>query len=372
MAHVEQILAINPIVGADRIEVATVLGWQVVVKKGEFQVGDRVVYIEIDSRVPSDKEYFSFLEKYKYRIKSQKLRGQISQGLVIPMSLLPKAADHYEIGQDVSEELGITKIQEDYEPPKFDQNMQLRQRHKKLSKNPVFKWLMKYEWFRKIAFFILIPKKKKSGWPAWVEKTDEIRCQNIPWVLEKKVPFEVSEKLDGTSSTYTLRKIGKNKFEFLVCSRNVVQATPDKKCFYETNVYWEMAKKYNIEEALKSLIGDNEWITLQGETIGPDIQKNKYALKEREFYAFNLITEKGGRLAAVPAQVMLATTDIKWVPMISYDYYLPSTLEELMEYSTGPATFLPTTLREGYVFRNYELGISFKCVSNAFLLKWEI
>ena len=103
------------------------------------------------------------------------------------------------------------------------------------------------------------------------------------------IPFEVSEKLDGTSSTYTLRKKGKNKFEFLVCSRNVVQATPDRKCFYETNVYWEMAKKYNIEEALKSLIGDNEWITLQGETIGPDIQKNKYELKERELRCFNLI-----------------------------------------------------------------------------------
>lgn len=368
LAHVERIISLSPIPGADRIEVAQVLGWQVVVKKGEFRENDAIVYIEVDSRVP-DIEYFDFLRERNFKVKSIKLRKQISQGLIVPMSLLHDKFS-YNIGEDVSGELGITKIQEDYEPPKVDPIVQLKQRHKKLYKNAAFQWFMKYAWFRKLVFKLLIPKKKKNGWPAWVVKTDEERIQNMPSILQDKNFFEVAEKMDGTSSTFTLRRVGK-KFEFMVCSRNVVQATPDRKCFYDSNVYWEMAQKYEIENVLKLLIKDNEWITLQGETIGPDIQKNKYELKERELRCFNLITEKEGKLTSTEAIARLEGTKLQWVPVIDTQYILPDTIDELMAYSTGNSV-LHDTLREGYVFRNYEKGISFKCVSNEFLLKWGI
>lgn len=386
LAHVEKIVDIRPIPNADKIEVATVLGWQVVIKKGEFKPGDRVVYIEIDSRVPKDNPYFAFLQDRNYKVKSIKLRKTVSQGLIVPMSLLPEGV--YQDGDDVTDLLGITKIEEDYVQPKVSKEVQLKQRHKKLTQNKVFQWFMKFGWFRKIAFKTLIPKKKKKNWPDWIIRTDEPRCQNLPWILENKAPFIVSEKLDGTSSTFSLHKEGR-KWKFYVCSRNVVQDTPEKRSYLndvngiEGNTYWEMAEKYNIEQALillKDKLGAREYVTLQGETVGEGIQKNKYNFKGHDIFFFNLIVD-GNKIDSVSASRILEAIyydnhelfdeKFRWVPIIATDYVLPDTFEELMEYSTGKSS-LEDTLREGYVFRNYEEGISFKCVSNEFLLKWKI
>lgn len=369
LAHIELVKNIRPIENADRIEQINVLGWNLIAKKGEFKDGDLAVYIEIDSLVPSSMECFAFLESKHYKVKSMKMRGVVSQGLALPIDILPK--DNYKIGQDVTDILGIKKIQEDYVAPKVDKEVILRQTHKKMCKNKFFKYMMKFEWFRNIVFKLFIPKKRKNGFPKWVVKTDEERCQNMPWVLSDKSPFIVTEKLDGTSTTFTLHRKGKKRFDFYVCSRNVLQDTPNKKCFYDDNVYWEMAHKYNVENVLKKLIGDNEWITLQGETIGETIQKNKYQIKGRDFYAFNLVTEKNGKIDSVSARDILEEYGIKFVPIVDSNFILPDTIDELMDYSTGKSN-LYDTLREGYVYRNYEKNISFKCVSNDFLLKWSL
>ena len=369
LAHVERIHNIRPIDGADKIEQVNVLGWNLVTLKGEFKDGDLAVYIEVDSRVPSDKECFAFLEKKKYKVKSTRIRGVVSQGLALPLSILPEG--NYSEGTDVTEILGITKIQEDYVAPVMSDEDKFRQHYKKIYKNPIIRFFLKHSFTRKIVFKIFLKKKKKKNWPEWVVKTDEVRVQNIPWVLENKSPFIVTEKCDGTSSTYSLKHVKKNKYEFYVCSRNVLQDTPERKCFYDDNVYWEMAKKYNIEQALRTLIGNNEWITLQGEIIGPTIQKNKYELKERELRAFNLITSQNGRVPSDKARDILDAFNIPFVPIISNNYILPDTIDELMTYSTGTSA-LHDTLREGIVFRNYDQNISFKCVSNDFLLKWNI
>lgn len=376
LAHIEKIVDIQPIPGADKIEVATVLGWKVVVKKGEFSAGDKIIYIEIDSRVPSDNPYFAFLAERKYKVKSITLRKQVSQGLIAPISLLPEG--EYNIGDDVTELLKVTKIQEDYKPPKVNKELQLKQRHKKLSKKKWFKYMMKYAWFRKLAFKLLIPRKKPSAWPSWVKKTDEERVQNMPWVLEDKAPFICTEKIDGTSATYAFKKknshMPKNKHTFIVCSRNVVQTTPDRKCYYEDlgNVYWEIAKKYSIEGVLAKIADDipeiKDSITLQGEIYGEGIQKNKYGIEGRDFAAFNLILD-GERVNSVEAKNILNNYGIPFVPILETDYVLPDTVDELMEFSTGESV-LNNTLREGIVFRNYDKNISFKCVSNKFLLQW--
>ena len=374
LAHVEKIVSIQPIDGADRIEVATVLGWQVVVKKDEFKVGDKVVYIEIDSRVPNDNPYFAFLADRNYKVKSIKLRKQISQGLIVPMEVLPSG--EYEEGADVTDVLGIKKIEEDFKQPKLNKEDELKRRHRKLTNKKWFKYLMKYEWFRSVAFKFLLPKKKKSGWPAWIVKTDEERVQNMPWVLQKKEPFFCTEKLDGTSTTFSLHKEG-HKWKFYVCSRNVVQEDINQKNYHTTddigNVYWEMAMKYNIEKVLYKLVDDldaQEYVTIQGETIGEGIQKNKYELKGRDFYAFNIIYDD---IKLTPNLVDTHTevNGLKSVPILSCDYILPDTIDELMEFVTGNSK-LHNTLREGIVFRNYDMTISFKCVSNKFLLKWNL
>ncbi|MEY8366548.1 RNA ligase family protein [Anaerovoracaceae bacterium 41-7] len=373
LAHVERIADIKSIPNADKIEVATVLGWQVVIKKGEFSPGEQVVYIEIDSRVPSDNPYFSFLQDRNYKVKSIKLRKQVSQGLIVPMNLLPTGK--YADGDDVTELLKIIKIEDEYKAPKISKETQLKQRHKKLYNNKIFKRLMRLEWFRKIVFKLLIPKKKKTGWLPWVIKTDEERVQNMPWILQDKELFTVTEKLDGTSATYTLHKEGR-KWKFYVCSRNVVQDTPERKNYFVNlgNVYWEMEEKYHIKDALKWLAEEfnaAEYVTLQGEIIGDGIQKNKYEIDGHDLYLFNLIVDDV-KLPSIQSAELIKKVGMKWVPIITDEYILPDTVDELMDYSTGKATLKPDTLREGYVFRNYEKGISFKCVSNEFLLKWKL
>lgn len=379
LAYITSIQEILPIPNADKIELARVGGWQVVVKKDEFKVGDLVVYIEIDSRVPSDREEFAFLADRKYKVKSIKLRGQVSQGLIMPTSILPTG--YYNEGDDVTKILGITKIEDETKEPIANDEKRLKQRHKKLVNNKYFKFMMKYEWFRKLAFKFLLPKKKAKGnWPFWIVKTDEERIQNMMWVLQNKEPFEVTEKLDGTSSTYSLHR-EKNKWNFYVCSRNVLQDTPDKKCFHndmgvEGNVYWEMAQKYDLEAALRVIalkLDAQEYVTLQGETIGAGIQGNKYGLNDHQLFLFNLIIDgkKYSTTAAMEALREIGLEELEWVPLINTNYILPDTLDELMEFSTGKSV-LADTLREGYVFRRTQDNLSFKCVSNEFLLKHKL
>lgn len=373
LASIQEIIDIKPIENADKIELAFIQGWQVVVKRDEFKIGDLVCYIEIDSRVDKNNEYFSFLESRNYKVKSIKIRGCLSQGLIVPLSILPNG--NYNIGDDVTDILKITKIEEDYKPPVQDNMAKLKSKKNKLLKNPIIKFMMKFEWFRKLMFkLFIVDGSKKRGFPSWVVKSDEIRCQNMPWILEHKIPFEVSEKLDGSSFTGTLKKINKNKFDFIVCSRNIVvggstlSKNKKPKLFYDTNIYMEMAEKYNIAKVLKSLIGDNDYITIQGEIIGETIQGNKYNLKGRDLYVFNLITEKEGKINSYEARDILNRYDVKFVPLICNDYVLPDTIDELMEFSTGES-ILHDTLREGYVFRTADNQYSFKCVSNEFLLK---
>ena len=370
LAHIEKIIDIQPIPNADKIEVATVLGWKVVSKKDEFKVGDKIIYIEIDSRVPKDEPYFSFLAERNYKVKSIKLRKQVSQGLIVPISLLPDG--DYQEGDDVTDILKITKIEEDYKQPPVNKELQLKQRHKKLYNKKWFKYMMKYAWFRKLAFKFLLPKKRKTGWPSWITKTDEERVQNMPWILENKSQFFCTEKLDGTSSTFSLKKEGM-KWKFYVCSRNVVQDTPGKKCYYEDlgNVYWEMAKKYDIENKLRAAVKEynvKDYITLQGEIIGEGIQKNKYELKGRDLYLFNLIVDDV-KYNPVQVAAFALSYDMKAVPILETEFVLPDTVDELMEFATGNST-LHNTLREGIVFRSHDMNTSFKCVSNKFLLKW--
>ena len=206
LAHVERIDWIKPIDGADNIELCGVLGWQcVIAKKDNFKVGDYVVYCEIDSQMPERPEY-EFLRDRKFRIRTIKLRGVVSQGLVLPVTVL-KGNNRYwaepgigffgDVGDDVTEALGITKY---LSPSERDE---ISQQERKLAneKNKLKKFMMRYSWFRKL----FLSKKQKSGFPYWVSKTDEERIQNIPQVLEqfKDKEVYVTEKIDYQSVTFT-------------------------------------------------------------------------------------------------------------------------------------------------------------------------
>ena len=381
LAHVEKIVDIPPIEGADRVELATVLGWHVMVAKEQFKVGDLAIYIEIDSKVPN-KEPFLFLEKKHFAVKTQKyFKGTVlSQGLLMSLSDFGMTEADVEEGQDLTEKLGITYyVPEDNQrkAPSVDKYKKMAQRHQKLfSKKPI-RWLMRRTWGKKLLFLFFGRKKdKKNGWPEWVKHTDEIRCQGIPWIVENKDPWISSEKVDGTSGSYTMRRVKKRfrptQYDYYVCSRNVVQESENSQCYYDTNVYLEISKKYEIEKVLKGILIDHpewEWVTIQGEIYGDGIQKRDYSLDHHDFAAFNFVTSEDGRWNSVKMKEFLAKYGIPSVPILSTDFILPDTIDELLEIATGKSV-IDGKPREGLVFRSQDGKQSFKAVSNEYLLKY--
>lgn len=249
LATIQTIREINLIPNADALEVASVLGWKVVIKKGEFKVGDLCIFCEIDCLLPI-REEFEFLRKgcYKkndngegFRIKTVRLRGQISQGICFPLSILPKGIEFgviEEEGKDVTELLGIEK----YIP----------------------------------AIPAELKGLVKGQFPSFMPKTDETRVQVLQDVLTRhKGKFcYITEKVDGASVTYFY-----NKGEFGVCSRNLELSET------EGNALWKFARENKIEEKLRAL-GTN--IAIQGELIGVGIQKNNLKLPEKKVLFFNV------------------------------------------------------------------------------------
>ena len=405
LVYIVIIDAVTPIEGYDRVELAHVGGWTVVVGKGEFKAGDPAIYFEIDSQLPEVEPFtnMEFLAKKHYKIKTQKMCKSISQGLLMSAAnfgweiWIGKLPDsEFQSAKCIKDNNGINHFVEDesrfltkqlgvtYAVPEdntrkaasADKYKKMAQRHGKLFSHQPFKWLMKRNWGKKLLFVFFGRKKdKRNGWPSWVTKTDEERIQNMPWILENKEPWIATEKIDGTSTTFTLKR-GKwpHKDEFYVCSRNVCFDKPDKTCFYETNVYQEMAEKYDIFNKMKNMLNnqfsDCEWITIQGETYGPGIQKRDYHAPEHAFMAFNFITSKDGRWGTKEMVYLLQTHNgIPCVPIVDDNFILPDTVEELLNYATAESV-CDHDLREGIVFRSKDGSKSFKAVSNEFLLKY--
>lgn len=410
LAYVVKIDAIEPIVGSDNCEAAVVGGWRVMVRKGTFKPNDLAVYFEIDSKVDTTKPEFAFLEKKGGKIKTQRYtfggKGlMISQGLLMAPSdfgwTVEECGDknlsetvykeivtndnvcHTDFDETrfLTKELGVTYAVEEDNSRKaasVDKYKKMAGRHPNLFKKPWARWMMKRQWGRKVMFFFFGKKKdKKTGWPAWVTKTDEERVQNMPWILNDKSPWIATEKIDGTSTTFTMRRgkkklIGRDKNEFYVCSRNVVFDKPDKQCYYDSNVYLEMADKYKMEAVLATYLDTRpevEWVTIQGETYGEGIQKRDYSLKGHDFMAFNLIDSVRGRWNSVEAKSVCSAYGIPWVPILNENFILPDTVDELLTIATGES-ICDHGMREGLVFRSQDGTKSFKAVSNEFLLKY--
>ena len=378
LAYVVKVDEIRPIEGADRVEVAIVNGWHIMVRKDQFKPGDLAVYFEIDSKVPAE-EPFMFLEPKHFKIKTQKyFKGTvISQGLLMSFEDFGWEKDAYKLGDFLTQKLKVTYAVEEDNARKassVDKYKKMAQRHGKLFSHQPFRWLMRRTWGKKILFlFFGKTSDKKAGWPAWVAKTDEERVENMPWIFDNKSPFVATEKIDGTSTTFTMKrgKFGKN--DFYVCSRNVVFDKPDKNCFYDTNVYTEMAEKYNVENVLASILSDNpglDWVTLQGETYGAGIQKRDYGLTEHRFMGFNFITSKEGRWNSVRAAKFMTQYNIPWVPILDENYILPDTIDELRAFSHSEGSRIDGVIKEGIVFRSQDGSMSFKCVDPEFLMKY--
>ena len=410
LAYVVIVDNVTPIEGYDRVELAHVGGWTIVVGKGEFKPGDPAIYFEIDSKLPEVKPFtdMEFLKSKHYKIKTQKMCKSISQGLLMSAEQFGWSkieCINGDLGLGENGYIGIAETDKN-ETPHFvdaesrfltaalgvtyaepgdnrrkaapaDKYKRMVQRHKKLFSHQPFYWLLKRTWGKELLFLFFGKKRdKRSSWPAWVQKTDEERIQNMPWILNSDENWVATEKIDGTSTTFTIKRKPFGHYDFFVCSRNVCFDKPNKKCFYETNVYTEMAEKYNIEEFMKTLLfkydifAKCDWITIQGETYGEGIQNRTYSNLEHSFMVFNFIDSQRGRWGTLEMRNFLEYAHgIPCVPVIDILTKLPATVEETLEYATGVSK-LDREMREGIVFRTLNGEKSFKAVSNEYLLKY--
>lgn len=340
LASIQVIDSLSPIKDADRIEVAQVLGWQAVVKKGEFEVGDKVIYFEVDSVLP-DKKWSAFLkDKNKpekpIRLKTIRLRGQISQGLVVSLSIVHEhgygfvdlKADEYQVDYDWTDRLHIVK----YEPPV------------------------------PIGFGGEMVRAR----PMVIPKTDELRVQSFPDAIDefqgKKV--YISTKVDGSSGTFS-----NIDGQLDVCSRKWSIKEDDK------NVFWKVARDNDLIDKLK-IMGN---YAIQGEVAGPGIQKNHLGLSEIQLFVFNILDIKAGKYLDFKDFLDLCLDyELPMVPDIITDLTFEWDLEQLLELAKGnyAGTEGP---REGIVIRLMKEArsdaldggrASFKVINNDFLEKY--
>lgn len=358
LVTIKKIQDLKPIPEKDLIESGKVDGWNVIVKQREekedpplFKNGDLCVFFEIDSLLPEKPEY-EFLRSKKFRIKTMKMSGILSEGLVLPLNILPKGTKIKE-GMDVTSLLGVTKF-EKYVPSQT-----------KIQKPLTFKEFIK----QKLGI--------NQSFPKWIKKTDEERVQNCFNRLQYKRNLVVSEKLDGCSATYAIKQ---HKFLFLkfysyyICSRTQVREAK------KDNVWGEVFINYKIKEKLKKLfkeLNPKNSLVIQGEIIGEGIQGNKYKKNSfPEFYGFNLVVD---RIPVYPYGI-LKKVGLPLVPCINPDNNIleetQATVEDILDSSEGKSKINDKTEREGLVWRHYtkdEHGKlvqdqSFKSISRKFLM----
>lgn len=328
LATIRRIDDVKPIEGADKITAYRVGGWFVVDQVGKYQVGDFVVYIEPDAWVPHDLAPFlskgaepkEFNGVKGQRLRTVRLRGQISQGLLLPIDIV---ADMCEVndGVCVDDILNITK----YEPP--------------------------------------VPASLagvvRGTFPSFFPKTDQERIQNIRHYQELVGTYEVTEKLEGTSfSAYV------NGDDFGVCSRNLLLKEDD------VSAYWQIAKKYDIESKMRR-IGSN--FVIQGEIVGPNVQKNIYGLKELKLYIFDIYDiNSGSYLTSERRLALLDEMDLESVPVIdtvTFEHVDGDTILEIIDMSDGCSVINESVMREGLVFKKLnDPNFSFKAISPNYLL----
>jgi RNA ligase (TIGR02306 family) len=330
MASIRVIDKIEPIEGADAIETAVIGGWKVVVKKGEFAVGDLAVYLEIDSWVPT--ELAPFLSKGKEprefngvkgeRLRTIKLRGQLSQGLLLNLDTALPFTNSFQDGDDVSEVLNIQK----WERP---MNAQLA-------------------------------GMARGNFPSLIPKTDQERVQNLVKEIvaanEAGMQFEVTEKLEGSSMTcYLIDGV------FGVCSRNLdLKETAD-------NTFWQVARELDIEAKMRET-GPDAQFAIQGELIGPGIQGNIYKLSKPEFHVFDVYNiQAGDYLKPEFRRALVQRMGLKHVPVIWSTWKL-SEVDSILAQAEGRAWLNKDQEREGIVFKQVDGGMTFKAISNKYLL----
>ena len=362
LVTVRKISALTDIPGADLISLSTIDGWQVIVKKTEFTIGDACLFFEIDSFLPLEPRY-EFLKKTTkfdgkegYRLKSMKMRSCLSQGLALPLSMFPEITDPKE-DFDYSEKLGVIK---------YDNESQAYVGKPGMKKDKV-----------------------RGNFPSYIPKTNQERIQNLTTYFSTLVDeeFEETLKLDGSSLTCykiihtptlwervkSIFGIKHKAYHFGVCSRNL-ELTPTannrlvfdnqgKESIYDQSDFWTAAYKYKLEDKLPT------GYAVQGELIGPKIQDNHEKVIELQYYVFDVFNIKTG-LYLLPQErrEFCALHDIPHVPVVNTSFKpLQLGLDNLLKHVEGES-MNPGTVSEGRVYKHVTKPTTFKAISNKYLL----
>ena len=336
LARIVIVTGIKPIEGADRIELAEILGWQVVVKKNEHQVGEKCIYVNIGVKLDKENKHFAFLEGK--RIKTQKIRKAISQGIIFPMSILPDFGmdpDTCKEGDDLTTILKAEKWVPDEEFSTYDTSD---------------------------------PDKTKVPFPQMIPKTDEDRVQNVVAQLIKLMGLliVITQKFDGTSTTFAF--IGS---VFMICGRNfwLLKETISSKHYYE------IAQRYDLEEKMKKMCRN---LAIQGEIIGPKINGNRHKVTENEFYVFNIYDVDAQQyltwdeIKAIANELRLKTVTCVYQGPMKEEWLDSKNLLQLAD----EQTYSKGVVAEGIVLktdsRTYPSRFSCKAISNKYIIKYDL
>ena len=350
MATIRRIDAIFPIEGADKIEVAVFGGWKVVVNKGLYKAQDLVVYCEIDSWIPKEvapfltkegKEPKEYLGINGERLRTVKLRGQISQGLVLPLEFVHGAmSSENSLGFSCEDSALLTHYESDYEGMDVSELLNVK------------KWEPPAEF---------IAANAKGNFPSFIPKTDQERIQNLARdfsALQSEHLWEITEKLDGSSLTAYV--FGGQEG---VCSRNLDLEEEGE------NTFWTTAKKYNLIEIIKST-GRN--LAIQGEMYGTGINGNLYNLTDIRFACFDIFDiDKQEYLLPDERLELCDTLGIPHTYVIEANQNISTlSIKDILDNADGKSQVNPKSIREGYVYKSMtDPNVSFKAIGNSYLLK---
>lgn len=371
LASIQRVKSASPIEGADAIEKLEILGWELVSKKGEIPPGNLCVYVEIDSVLPERPE-FEFMRPRKFRVKTIKLRGQISQGIAFPLEIIKHAHPGFDLNtlqedQDVTELLGIKKWDPEQESIIVEKEPEFN------DKNKFIRFYKKYKYLitKRVKIMLGLPVGTASDdFPSYVPKTDETRVQTMLRGLinnEGKIAY-ITEKLEGSSTTFVVirtkgsffkRLFTKQPMKFIVCSRN-------RQVNNHQDDRWYIARKYDLECKM-SASGRN--FAIQGELIGPRVQGNLYELEDKDFrmyLAYDI--DKSCYFTFDELVALSKEINVPLVPVLDENHVIHTDIKEYVNMSLGNSQLHPKKKREGIVIRTKDENFSFKSINPEYLL----
>lgn len=381
LAYIVSVSDTRELEGYDSVHHVHINGWWVVAKK-EINTGDLCVYFEIDSLLPSDDDRFSFLKKKKFRIKTQKMCGVVSQGLVLSLDTFPELKKA-KLGDFVTEKLKVKlyEQQEDVVVKQHTNNVdgwtKAQDRHPIL-KSSVVKFLMRFSLFRSILKKIFVKKKDKINWPNWLPRTNSERIQNIPDIFnDKSKKWVISEKVDGMSTSAWVENnvyyVGSHNVVVYSSNDSESKKIADGNKYIKTNVWIDMTSKYKLKDILmlwKKKYNLNT-VAIQGESYGRGVQKRDYSLDigKQDFVVFH-IWFNDVRLSMQKMVALCEEYGLPHVHVYDWEYILPSSVDDLVCDVDSRKSAIDGGMIEGFVLYSQDGQQNIKCVSPNYLMKY--